>query len=831
MNSTIKPLRRRNFPTSCAQALPHGGGATGFGDAPSASFKAVLTLAVVILICSLGPRSLQAQEPKLAPLTIKSASASSQLDHYTPAKAIDGKISNESRWVSKPSAAAAWIEFQLEKPVQMAGVHLHMGYNDSSTIESFRLQFFRDQRWQDIPSAVIQNNKATALAIAFDDTVEVVSDRLRLWIDAPKDGSQPSARVKECVIWPAGAGDLPQLRTEKTASTAQTGGNDPRIPLIYLNQTGFNLNRPKRFTAPTLPDGTAFEVQPAQGGAAAFRGVIRDHIGDLSAFNPTSESEYVVVAQQLRSVPFRIAPWLLERVTYQNMVNFMIDSRHYVGNDRTPCPGSFGWRDDHHFGWELHSLVTQYMANPGAYERMPKQIRYEKPTKQKAWGRLHPYREEACDLVKLIHWGADVIVTQGLEHELLKAQLAYFLYAWPMLKDDLPEQNYQVVRDYAFAIWDQSKADHKYPYDESSDHNLLALKTVIGSTKGSLPPGFSIEPNLLMHEVAKRERRSDAQRYLDAAVKQAAWMVAHLDWNDPLTTKGQRMSEFVTMTGLAHLLRVYPQQAPAGLREKINAWAAVVLRRSANMWDFRKLDDGENWTPMGPKPTMWNEPGNVIGLPAALIAAQPFLDDQATRDRFDQLIYAQFDCMFGRNPVGRHFSYDAPREIPGVEFGWFRFYNGGIGRLADARFVIDGSPKNAHFPYHPEQGDIGWTEGWIQFNTPFNISMSYLAFTQTQIEAQVKNQQLHVRLIAPLNFDPTAIESARVLITLPSGDQEWLRVNESSANSGELIGKMDLVFAKQVKAGNGRIEANQDDMIKVQYGFGHLQHSAQIKPN
>jgi hypothetical protein len=41
---------------------------------------------------------------------------------------------------------------------------------------------------------------------------------------------------------------------------------------------------------------------------------------------------------------------------------------------------------------------------------MPRQIKYEKPTNPKLWGALQPYRDDTPDLVKLIHWGADVIV-------------------------------------------------------------------------------------------------------------------------------------------------------------------------------------------------------------------------------------------------------------------------------------------------------------------------------------------------------------------------------------------------------------------------------------
>src|SRR5512141_2696516 len=61
----------------------------------------------------------------------------------------------------------------------------------------------------------------------------------------------------------------------------------------------------------------------------------------------------------------------------------------------------------------------------------------------------------------------------------------------------------------------------------------------------------------------------------------------------------------------------------------------------------------------------------VIGL--AMFAANistvhlvsPFVTGTAARARLSQLVWSHFDAMFGRNPTGRHFSYDAPREIEG----------------------------------------------------------------------------------------------------------------------------------------------------------------------
>lgn len=760
-----------------------------------------------------------AAEPK--PIPVAGVTASSSSGAYTPEKAVDGIINDDSRWVAKGGGTPMWIELKLDGPHKIAGLHLYSGYKNGDPIRQFVVQFWGDETWQDVPSAVFEKNKETALAIPFDATVTVNTDRLRLLI---KDGD--SARVKEIMVWPGENGAIPPLASGKGGGKAEV---IEVVPLVYLNQSGFNAGKPKRFTAPTLADGTAFKVRAAQGGPALFEGKLKGNIGDFSAFEPKDDKEYVVEAGGVVSVPFRVGMWWLERVTYQNAVNFMIDSRHYVGNYRKPCRGSFGWRDDHHFAWELNTLVPQYISNPSAYERMPKQIIYEEPVTGKLWGALEPYSKDAPDIVKLIHWGADVIVSQNCRHELLKAQLPYFLYAWPVLKKWMPEQNYNVVRDYAFTHWAEAACDRKYPYDESPEQNLLVIKTKLGSTKGCLPPGFSIEPNLLIYEVAKREGRADAETYLQAACKQAEWMIANLGWNDPMVTKGQRMSEFITMTGLAHLQRQYPQHAPAELVRKINEWAAVIIRRSENVWDFRKLDDKDGWTPMGTSYLKWNEPGNVVGLPAALLAAQPFVTDPAVKNRFDELIWSHFDGFFGRNPCGRHFSYAAPREIEGVEHGWYSRFQGGIGQLKDARFVIDGSPKNPLYPYHPEKGNFGWTEGWIQFNTPFNLSLAYLAHAESKVTMTRQNDELIIRLEAPLNFDYGKVETGTVELVGEGGDRETVTVTEESVSSRSFSGRMKVVSGKTPVHGNGVLEEASGAGIEASYGFGYLGHRVKIK--
>jgi hypothetical protein len=785
------------------------------------NYKNKLTVVSVMMssfVLFTGGAVVRAVEPK--PIPVSKVTASSSSGAYTPEKAVDGIINDDSRWVAKGAGSPMWIELKLDGPHKIAGLHLYSGYKNGAPVRQFVVQFWGDGKWQDVPSAVFENNWDTALAIAFDATVTVNTDRLRLLIKGE------SARVQEIMVWAGENGAIPPLAAGKGGGKAEV---KDVVPLVYLNQSGFNAGKPKRFTAPTLADGTAFKVRAAKGGPALFEGKLKGNIGDFSAFEPKDDKEYVVEAGGVVSVPFRVGMWWLERVTYQNAVNFMIDSRHYVGNVRSKCVASFGWRDDCHFGWELNTLVPQYISNPSAYERMPRQITYEAPGAIKAWGALEPYSKDAPDIVKLIHWGADVIVTQNCTHEMLKGQLAYFLYAWPVLKKWMPEQNYKVVRDYAFKHWAEEACDRSYPYNTSSEHNLLAIKTRLGGTKGELPPGYSVEPNLLMYEVAKREGRADAETYLQAAIKQAEWMIANLDWNNPMVTKGQRMSEFITMTGLAHLQRQYPQSAPAGLIRKINEWAALIIRRSDNMWDFRKLDDKAFWTPMGDSPLKWNEPGNVVGLPAALLAALPVVTDPAVKNRFNELIWSHFDDFFGRNPCGRHFSYAAPSEIEGVEHGWYSRYPGGIGQLKNARFVIDGSPKDPLYPYHPEKGNVGWTEGWIQFNTPFNLSLAYLAHAESKITMTRQNDELIIRLEATLNFDYGKVETGAVELVGDSGDRETVTLTEESVNSRSFIGRMKVVSGKTPVQGNGVLEEAAGSGVEASYGFGYLGHRVKIK--
>ncbi|MFO1492147.1 MAG: hypothetical protein U1F77_19420 [Kiritimatiellia bacterium] len=130
-------------------------------------------------------------------------------------------------------------------------------------------------------------------------------------------------------------------------------------------------------------------------------------------------------------------------------------------------------------------------------------------------------------------------------------------------------------------------------------------------------------------------------------------------------------------------------------------------------------------------------------------------------------------------------------------------------------------PQGRPLPYHPEKGDYGWTEGWIQFNTPYNLSLSYLAWSQSRLDLAREGDEVVVRLQAPLNFDAAKIETGTVLLTTSAGDEEIVRVNEESPNSRTLTGRIKLASGSAAK-GDAVLQSAPGATVEGSYGFGYL---------
>jgi len=536
---------------------------------------------------------------------------------------------------------------------------------------------------------------------------------------------------------------------------------------IAVNQVGYETGYTKRFTAPKAADGTVFSVRPAEGGNPLFQGKIRGNVGDFSAFKPEDSTARFVVElegpSKVTSDPFLIRSDLFREQFWQAAVDFLIDSRSAVGTH----PSAFGgcpWRDGTYYDAIVPGLTLFYLADPKRIEAMPRQIDWEADKKRvtspdfkfddkdpggkwfmdsvRSYYDLEPPAPDAPDVVKLIHWGAGMYLVNPLTHDPSKdpdkwkvhpqtvEQISYVLWAWPVLKKWLPESFYQRARDFAFGNWRPSLGVSPWwdpktyltPEDLTEGNPMGGL---LHPYKGRHAPGHSIVPNLLMHEVAKSEGREDAQIYLNAAAAQADWCVKNLDWNDPRTTKGHRMSEHRTIPNLVWLLQKYPDQAPAGLKEKINEWVDVALSRSDNMWDYRRYDLQDHWSI--PKV---NDVGNLLSLPAMATAASWEVEDPAKKARLEEISIAAIDHVFGRNPRLAAAPAKPEMGFPEIERGWPKHYKENVcARLETCRGSISSAPGTEMFPFNPE-GTYRHPEGWVNYGAAWCISLAYMKFDQ-----------------------------------------------------------------------------------------------------
>ncbi|MCI4061335.1 hypothetical protein MRQ36_01600 [Micromonospora sp. R77] len=605
---------------------------------------------------------------------------------------------------------------------------------------------------------------------------------------------------------------------------------------VLVNQSGYDVDRPKRFTAPRAAAGDTFVVTDASG-ATRFTGTVNGQVGDFTSFRPTDTGPFTIrvagAAGTGDSAPFGIGASWTERVSYERAVNFMTDARCYYGrfSQRVPggthpdCKLAVGWRDGHQFSFELSTLVDLYLSNPAAFDRIkdPTAVYEGLPVTLPA---------DTPEIIRLIHWAVESYLDAGVNHTLFKEQLAAFLYAYPYLSDHIPRSVYERARDYLFPLWGQDAKD-RFAWHDYTPHtaNLFQVYTQVGTGKGEFPPGHSVWPNLMMYEVAKREGRADADRYLTAARDQAAWLVGNLDVAAPQTTKGQRQGEYHLITGLARFALTYPDQAPAGIRPFVQKWADVAIARSDNMWDFRRYSDSRWTIPSftGGAAADPNETGNVAGFASPALAAATLLGTGPTRDRLRQIATAHVDNLFGRNPTGRHASYRAATGqwgFEGVELGWYSELQGGYGKLQGVRGVLDGSPKNEHYPYNPQLGNIGWTEGWVTFNTAWNESLAWLGAANTTLRARdlhghpatrvPAGTTVSLTLEAPLNLDPAALDTADLRLVVNGVDRGTVPVRQAVENTDVLTGELDLAA----------LGAAPGDRIEVRYGYGDFTRHA-----
>ncbi len=700
-------------------------------------------------------------------LGAKAESSSVRADYHA-ANAIDQTISDASRWLSEPSDPTGWLKITFPQNVKIGVVDVFSGYQDGSPIQEFDLSLHIGGHWITPASGKVRGNQELNRRIKINEE-DVAAIKLQVVRPSP-------ARIREVAVYetantPISAG------LKRSASLAVAVPRDQHQ--IAVNQIGYDPVLPMRFTAPLTADGVEFQLVDLSSRQVVYRGKIEDKVGDFSAAN-TKPGRYAIeindgTLKAGASDPFLIVPALAQQHHWQSAVDFLIDSRSVLGTH----PSAYGgcpWRDGTYYDAILPSLVLFYLSDSEFVDSMPRQIdwnaekarvlgpsfKFDKKNScsegvmdaVKAYFEIAPPKPNAPDIVKLIHWGAGYYVNMPATkdpsgdplgrkiHSQTLEQLSYVLWAWPVLKKWLPQELHDRCLKLCNEHWKSSGAlDVPKLWSVNSYQKTVGGKKVnpmggkLHPYKGRHAPGHSIVPNLLMYEVANRNKQRNSKQFLRAAVSQAKWIVEKLDWNDPRTTKGHRMSEHRTIPNLVWMLQKYPQHAPRGLKGKVEAWVKVAIGRSDNMWDFRRYDMEEHWTI--PK---LNDLGNSISLPAIALSASWVVDDAASRDRLLQIASASIDHVFGRNPRLAAAPSVPKMGFPEIERGWPRAHQHNVcARLETVRGSLSAAPGSEMYPFNPE-GRFRHAEGWVNYGACWCLTLAYLQFDAERTTADVNGK-------------------------------------------------------------------------------------------
>lgn len=704
-----------------------------------------------------------------------SVSASSERSGYAKDNANDSVVNDSSRWLAAAEDPSPSIELSFSEPTTIRRIDIFSGWRNGDSLSDYQISLHVDGTWQSEPEWEILGNQETLQRIYLDES-QVTKLRIQLLNAKP-------GRIREIAVYddPDVIG-LPNALPDGTSADNPVAVVDYGQHQIILNQVGYLTDRPKRFTAPLSADGATFTIRTQDQPSVHYQGLISGGRGDFTAFKPAdSDAHYVIdlsggALTSNTSDPFLIRQNLAQEQYWQPASDFLNDVRSVVGTH----PSAFGgcaFRDGTYYDAIIPSLVLFYLSDPDFIESMPRQIDWQADKARVTdpdfvyiqdgassgvmdavyyYYDLDPPAADAPDVVKLIHWGAGYILKRPngrdpsarfdnddsmIEPQTLE-QVAYVLWAWPELQQWLPQSFYDKCRDFCFNFWDPAGGPRgnftqggsgsrkgSSPLDVSPWWHPDTYSPINDWTanhmhpfKGRHAPGHSIVPNLMMYEVALREGRTDAAIYLAAALNQAEWIINNLDWNEPRTNKGHRLTEQRTIPNLVWLLQKYPQHAPVGLKAKITEWAENAVARADNFWDFRKFSN-DLWTIPG-----MNEVGNSLSLPAIYTAASWVVDDPALKERLEELAYASVDHVFGRNPMLAAASSHPHQGFPEIERGWPKLYKEDTcARLETVRGNIATLPGSEMYPFQPGAA-FRHLEGWANYGASWCISLSYLQF-------------------------------------------------------------------------------------------------------
>ena len=439
----------------------------------------------------------------------------------------------------------------------------------------------------------------------------------------------------------------------------------------FVNQAGYNRGERKRFVCPGAPDGTPFRVMSFA--KTVYSGKTQANAGDFTGFDPPqNNAEYVVEVDGFgRSVGFQIADHLMERASTRLAYQFFIDVRGGFSNHLSPAMVTGGGPSRDGGGQTLEATFDGllYASNPALFDRWMTELRYH-------GNRMYPIvpppaegeGDRVPDLIKLLLWhaewayhsheykgrtggfedqaegyekwvrqfGYDDASLQTFDYQNLLDQLAATCAFYrPFLKPHLAEATYQQYRQACLRNWEAYDRHKEVRYWVKSQKWIDQGRLEFNEMGNAL--GQGLLRNLLMYVAEKQEPNGEPDRFLRHARACAEDIIKNWDFNNPVHMWAARNAEHLTPQALALFLLIAPDQAPAGTKEKLAAWRDYIVRRTANLWEYRTHSDTE-WAHPKSK-----EIGTVAGLGGSMFAVAEVLGDRKLRD----IGWSQVNFVFG----------------------------------------------------------------------------------------------------------------------------------------------------------------------------------------
>jgi hypothetical protein len=165
------------------------------------------------------------------------ASASSTNGEYTAAKAVDGEVSNDSRWISAGKPGPHTLTIELAEPASLGCLQLLSGWAPDGawthTIPNFRFESRKDGAWTPIPGSDTQSNARHGWQVKLEQPL--VADAIRLVV--ADDGFARVAEVRAFAFDPAG--DYPDVAPPPPADIRS---GTLCVSGIYPHLAAFNHN-------------------------------------------------------------------------------------------------------------------------------------------------------------------------------------------------------------------------------------------------------------------------------------------------------------------------------------------------------------------------------------------------------------------------------------------------------------------------------------------------------------------------------------------------------------------------------------------------------------